>query len=372
MKKMLTSLIIVLSVIFLLVIGVILFLNLNPRFGGSYSDEKAKKYAQMADFRDGEFLNTDEVQMDMNFRKGLSVMRDFMTSENREPDMPPPVQQYPVKEIHADDGAPDQLVWLGHSAIFMRLNGKVILIDPMMGQKPSPVKWFGSNRFNPELPFDAEDLPYVDIILFTHDHYDHLDYTSILKLKEKTKKFLVPLGVAAHLEKWGVDSQKVKEFAWWQDTTIDDIKLTFAPAQHFSGRGLNNRFSTLWGSWIIRTDQRNIFFSGDSGYAGHFKEIGENYGPFDFAMLECGQYDDRWRDVHMMPEETFVAARDIKAQTFMPIHWGAFTLAVHPWDDPPKRLVKASDESNARPFIPVIGQPVMFDDLPATENWWQR
>lgn len=372
MKKLFSILIIVLSVIALLLVGIVLFVNLNPRFGGSYSDEKAEAYSRAADFRDGIFYNASDMQMDMTFTKGLSVMRDFMTAKNREPGHPIPAQPYPVKEIHANDGKPDQLVWLGHSAVFMRLNGKAILVDPMMGEKPSPIKWFGSKRFNPQLPFEAEDLPYVDIILLTHDHYDHLDHSSVLKLKEKTKTFLVPLGVAAHLEKWGVDSHKIREFAWWQGTTIDDIKMTFAPAQHFSGRGLNNRFSTLWGSWIIQTKNRNIYFSGDSGYANHFKEIGEKFGPFDFAMLECGQYDDRWKDVHMMPEETFLAAKDLGAQTLMPIHWGAFTLAVHPWDDPPKRLVKASDESNAQPLIPEIGQPVIFDNLPETQKWWQQ
>jgi L-ascorbate metabolism protein UlaG (beta-lactamase superfamily) len=240
----------------------------------------------------------------------------------------------------------------------------------MLGEVPAPHPWLGGKRFSKELPIEIEQLPQIAAILISHDHYDHLDYESIQKLKDKTGQFYVPLGVGAHFRAWGVPAEKIHELAWWEEINHENLLFAFAPARHFSGRGFT-RNNTLWGSWIIKGPKDNIYFSGDGGYADHFKTIGEKYGPFDFAMLECGQYNPNWAQIHMMPEETVQAAIDVKTKLMMPIHWGAFKLALHPWTDPIERVTKAAQARKMPIIAPKIGQAVYVGATPmAMENWW--
>ncbi len=241
----------------------------------------------------------------------------------------------------------------------------------MFGAVPAPHPWLGKKRYSKELPIEVEKLPAIDLIIFSHDHYDHLDYGSIQKLKGKTKKFYVPLGVGNHLKKWGVQPSAIQELNWWDEVTYGDLVLAFTPARHFSGRGLTNRWSTLWGSWVIKGAQDNIYFSGDSGYGSHFKTIGDKYGPFDFAMLECGQYNERWSEIHMMPEETAQAAVDLNTKAMMPIHWAAFTLALHSWTDPVERVTVKARQLGMPIVVPKIGSSIQFNHIPdETFNWW--
>jgi L-ascorbate metabolism protein UlaG (beta-lactamase superfamily) len=215
-----------------------------------------------------------------------------------------------------------------------------------------------------------EDFPALDLVIISHDHYDHLDYNTILKLKDKTKLFCVPLGVGAHLSHWNVDATKIREFDWWEsDTVAQDIELTATPARHFSGRGFT-RNKTLWSSFVLKLYGYSIFIGGDSGYDGAFKAIGEKFGPFDLAMLECGQYDRQWPEIHMMPEETVQASIDLRAKAFLPVHWGKFTLALHPWKDPIERAVRQAKATNVNITTPIIGQPfALNEELPNT-LWW--
>src|SRR5690606_16810135 len=205
----------------------------------------------------------------------------------------------------------------------------------------------------------------------SHDHYDHLDYESIMKLKGKVGHFYVPLGVSSHLLKWEIAPEKITELDWWQETSLDNFKIVCTPARHFSGRGLFDNFITLWSSWIVRPPTANVYFSGDGGYGPHFKEIGERYGPFDFAMLECGQYNELWKDIHMMPEQTVQAAMDLETKLAMPIHWGAFTLALHTWRDPITRVTTAAQQHGVPITTPRIGDPVFLhaDTFPVSQ-WW--
>jgi L-ascorbate metabolism protein UlaG (beta-lactamase superfamily) len=204
----------------------------------------------------------------------------------------------------------------------MEMDGKKIFLDPMLGSVPAPHPLLGSKRFNDTLPMPIEDLPDLDAILISHDHYDHLDYGSIQKLSERTGHFFVPLGVGAHIREWGVPDEKITEMDWWEEVNFEGITLVSTPARHFSGRGVLDRYSSLWCSWVIKGNEKAIFFGGDSGYDKSFKEIGKKYGPFDFAMLECGQYDEQWPDIHMMPQETVQANIGLKSNLLMPIHWG--------------------------------------------------
>lgn len=288
----------------------------------------------------------------------------------REPESQLPVVALKPDVFSKSPDSPPMLSWFGHSAILLEIEGKLLFIDPMLGQRASPFSFTGSRRFNDSLPIDIEDLPPLDAVLITHDHYDHLDYGSILKLKEKTKHFYVPLGVGAHLERWGVEPEKISELDWWETAEIGGVSLVATPARHFSGRGIADRNKTLWCSWVIRGSKHAIYCSGDSGYDKHFKEIGDAYGPFDLTLLECGQYGEGWPLIHMTPEETLQAHLDLHGRVLMPVHWGAFALALHSWRDPVLRLAKAAESNNVALAIPAIGQSWRIDgDLPQGK-WW--
>jgi L-ascorbate metabolism protein UlaG (beta-lactamase superfamily) len=251
------------------------------------------------------------------------------------------------------------------------MDGSIMLIDPMFSDVPAPHPWLGSKRFSDELPIEIENLPKIDAVIISHDHYDHLDYASIVKLKDKVDAYFVPLGVGVHLEAWGISSAKIHEKDWWEVTAFKNIQLTCTPAQHFSGRKFNNPKSTLWSSWVITSKDANIYFSGDSGYGKHFRQIGENYGPFDLALIECGQYNAMWPDIHMFPDESAQAGLDLKAKALMPIHWGAFKLSTHAWTEPILQIRKKAHALGLPIVSPKIGAPIRIDKLPEPSSvWW--
>jgi len=252
------------------------------------------------------------------------------------------------------------------------MDGKKILLDPMFGDTPAPHPWLGSKRYSDGLPIEIEKLPRIDFVIFSHDHYDHLDYGSIQKLKNKVGHFYVPLGVENHLIAWGVPASAISVLDWWDETNAMGIELICAPARHFSGRGLMDRASTLWCSWIIKGKEQKIYFSGDSGYGPHFKEVGDKHGPFDIALMECGQYNEQWEAIHMMPEQTAQAGVEVQAKMIMPIHWGAFTLALHSWTDPVERVLLEAKELDLPVATPIIGEPIIVgDSLYPKSTWWK-
>lgn len=366
-----TALLIVGVTILLLLIG-FLFIQLSPQFGASPTKTQIALYEKSGHYHSGVFENEIPTSMDMGFRKFMSVLGDYIRGvPHNAPKSLLPVQRIDSLEIVNRPDSITRITWFGHSAFLLEIQGKNILIDPMFGSTPSPHPWLGRSRFTDGLPIEVEKLPVIDAVIFSHDHYDHLDYGSIQKLKHKVKQFYTPLGVGNHLAKWGVPQETIHELNWWDEIQYDNLKFICAPARHFSGRAISDRFSTLWASWIIQGGGKNIYFSGDSGYGSHFKTIGDKYGPFDFAMMECGQYDERWHEIHMMPEETAVAAVDLNAKTFMPIHWGAFVLALHTWKDPIDRVTKKATELGIPIATPKIGEPIILE-LPEkpSSRWW--
>lgn len=367
-KRMLLGIGILLGI---LVITYVAFVNFSPQFGGKISEEAQQDYQKSENYKDGKFINKKEINMDMKFSDMVSMMFKFFRSDKGTvPETPVDVQKIDSTSIANYRDTP-RLIWFGHSTFLLQMAEKNILIDPMLGEVPAPHPMLGTKRFSKELPIAIEQLPHIDAVVISHDHYDHLDYNSIQKLKSKVAMFYTPLGVSAHLQEWGVDKARIKELDWWQEVQHEGITFKCAPARHFSGRGFGDRFQTLWSSWVIQSEDTNIFFSGDSGYGDHFKTIGETYGPFDFAMMECGQYNKLWPEVHMFPEETAQAGLDVKAKRIMPIHWGAFKLAMHTWTDPIERVAKKAKELQIDLVAPQIGEPVYIEaDTKTQTPWW--
>lgn len=363
----------VLSIVGVLVILYFLFVNFYPSFGGDVSKELQKKYTVSNNYEDGRFVNKDHVRQDMSFSETIQVARKFFFSrvKNGRPEKSLSVHKVDSTSLSNYKGD-TRLIWFGHSAFLLQTAGKTILIDPMLSDVPAPHPLLGGNRFNEELPLAIEKLPRIDAVLISHDHYDHLDHTTIKKIKDRVDHFYVPLGVGVHLEAWHVERDKITEMDWWEETHLEFIQLVCTPAQHFSGRKFNNGQSTLWASWVLKLPSEAIYFSGDSGYNEHFKAIGDKYGPFDFAMMECGQYNELWSDIHMMPEETAQAGVDLNAKAIMPIHWGTFKLAMHSWTDPIERVAVKASELKIPLVTPQIGEPIILSMLPEpNDNWWE-
>lgn len=356
----------------LIVIGVV-FVNFSPEFGGNHTDNDLVRYENTGHFKEGIFENITPADMTMTFDDVMTLLGKYWEgTPNSKPNPVPSIDKVSQSSLSVADSV-TQLVWFGHSAFLLQIDGFTVLLDPMLGDTPSPHPLLGTQRYQKELPINIDDLPQIDVMIISHDHYDHLDYNSILQLKDKTKAFYVPMGVGAHFKKWGIDSEAIHEMNWWETTSHESLEITFAPSRHFSGRGITDRSTTLWGSWIVKGSTENIYFSGDGGYGPHFKEIGKRYGPFDFAMMECGQYNELWKDIHMMPEETVQAAKDIQAKVFMPIHWGSFTLALHSWTDPIERVGKKASQLEMEMIHPRIGQIISkpFSDIRYQKKWWE-
>lgn len=362
------------AIALVLIVGA-LFINFSPEFGGSATEEQKLEYAKSGHYEDEKFVNLIPTSLDMNFSKGIEVMREMSRDvPGREPSKEIPVLKIDSLDIVEKPKSLNRITWFGHSAFLLEIQGKNILIDPMLGDVPAPHPMLGSPRFNEELPIAIEELPKIDAVIISHDHYDHLDYGSIKKLKEKVDQFYMPLGVGNHLRSWDVEDERIHELNWWDEVEYGEFKFICTPSRHFSGRGLFDRSSTMWGSWIIQTDSINIYFSGDGGYGPHFREIGEKYGPFDFAMMECGQYNENWSEIHMMPEETAQAGIDVKAERIMPIHWGSFRLALHSWTDPVLRVSAKARELNLPITTPKIGEAIILSEEESvfpTEAWWE-
>lgn len=345
--------------IFLATIALIIFavIKLNPAFGAPQSRERLKGSADKPNHDGRKFSNLQPIKEDLSANDYKKIFAEMIRGNPKKtPPTPLPVTQWTRKQL--EELPSGKAIWLGHSALYLKLNGKHILIDPMLSKYPSPVPYVIGKRFNNKLPIPFEAFPTIDLIVLTHDHYDHLDYASIMKLKDQTHHFLTPTGVGAHLEKWGIAKEKITELYWEENTELMGIKFTSMPTQHFSGRGPKDKMHTLWCSWVIQTSDHNIFFSGDSGYFDGFQKIGKHFGPFDICFMECGQYNELWPDLHMFPEETAQAFLDVKGKKLVPIHWGGFALSTHDWDDPIKRLSKAAEKHDIIYQVPELGKAV--------------
>lgn len=316
-------------------------------------------------------FKTRTVSMQMSAAEYATNTWEFIFGgQNRTPEATIPTIS--VDLSHFRNRAENQLnvTWLGHSSLMINIDGYRILTDPVFEKR---ISILGPTRFNGEVPLQIDDVPNVDAIIISHDHYDHLNKFSVQHLHTKTERIFVPLGVGELIEKWGVPRQKIVELDWWQEFHFDDqLMLAATPAQHFSGRGLTDRNRTLWASWVVKTPLHRVFFSGDSGYFNGFKKIGETYGPFDMTFIECGAYNESWAQVHMFPEQTVQAHLDLKGNVLHPIHWGTFNLAMHPWYEPMERLSTSAQANKIEVALPMAGETTRYGECIPIAQWWQE
>ncbi|RXG32135.1 MBL fold metallo-hydrolase [Leeuwenhoekiella marinoflava] len=341
------------------------------QFGGKLTPELIKRYEQSPNWYDGCFQNLEETTMDISASEMPGMLyKMFFGKGNVTPEKNLPVEAFDKATFLAPDDSL-KYIWYGHGVYLVRLAGKTILIDPMLGQDSAPIAPTKTRRFSKNTLDLIQDFPEIDLLLLTHDHYDHLDYASMKKLFPKIKNYFVALGSGRHLESWGVSASKITEFDWWDTHTFEGIELTFTPSRHFSGRGLRDRAKSLWGGWVLKSEAVSLYHTGDGGYGAHFKEVGAKLGPFDFGFVECGQYNERWHSIHMFPEEAVTAAQDAGINRATPYHWGGFKLAFHPWKEPAERFIKAASAQKLNYTLPRLGQLMHLDQAAQIENWWE-
>ena len=363
-------LIVVATLILVFVAAVIVFMQ-HPKFGKTPNGQRFVRIKQSPHFKNGKFVNISHTPDLTEGGTIPKIMKEFFFAKNAnlKPKTKLPSQKI---DLHTLDKAKNVLVWFGHSSYFLQVDGRRFLVDPVLSGSASPIK-FTTKSFDGSDVYSAEDIPEIDYVIITHDHWDHLDYETVIKLRPKIKKILTSIGVGQHLERWKFNKNIIIETQWDDETLLEQgFKVITKTARHFSGRGFK-RAQALWSSFVLITPLQKIYIGGDSGYDSHFKEIGNEYGSFDLAILECGQYNKYWKHIHMMPEETVQAAIDLKAGKLLPVHWSKFSLAMHDWDDSIKRVVKAANENNMPILTPMIGEALYWrDDSKIYKKWWEN
>ena len=352
----------------LLIAATGLFFAAGKQLGGSASGERLERLRASPNFKDGKAQNPVPTDNDWGPANMWETFKDYRSGHKTEPDEPPPIVQL-ARQSFADEPASGlRVTWLGHSSVLVEIDGKVILFDPVFAERASMFSFMGPKRFHPT-PISIDELPVLDAVVISHDHYDHLDYEAVKQLAPKTAAFYVPLGIGAHLEEWGIPADKIVELDWWEEGKVGDIELAACPARHFSGRSVfPNR--TLWASWAVIGPDHRVFFSGDTGQMDLFEKVGERYGPFDVTFIKVGAYGRTWPDVHIGPNEAIVVNEMVRGQLMMPIHWGTFNLSYHGWTEPAERLIVAAERTDTRVVIPRVGQMYEPASPPAMERWW--
>ncbi len=342
-----------------------------PALGGEIDGARLERVQRSPQYGGGSFENVLPAQAD-GFSLGTAW--DFFTSTT--PAQFPASPLATVSREAADFAAPRQrlrVTWLGHSAMLVELDSARILIDPVWGERVSPSRWIGTRRFAPP-PLALDDLPEVDAVLISHDHYDHLDMPTVRALAHRVPQWFVPLGVGAHLESWGIAPEAITELDWWESASLGSpeasgVTLVSTPARHFSGRFVDDRDATLWTGWAILGRTERVFYSGDTALTPSFAEVGERYGPFDLTLIESGAYNAAWADVHLGPEQAIAVHRMVRGRVMMPVHWGMFDLSVHGWTEPAERVRVAAERLGIPVAFPRPGESVTPEAY-TPEPWW--
>lgn len=336
-------------------------------FGAKATGERRARMERSPQWRDGAFRNPQPLVNHVLW----SLTAYFKAS----PHTAPAEQLVPVavdpRRFDVPPASGLRLTWLGHATTLVELDGVRILTDPMWSERASPVSWAGPRRWYAP-PISLDQLPAIDAVVISHDHYDHLDMASVVALKDRTTRFIVPLGVGAHLAYWGVSEDKILELDWWEETQVGKVRVVATPARHASGRTLFDQDSKLWAGYAFVGPEHRVFFSGDTGRFPAQKEIGERLGPFDVSMIETGQYHPAWPDWHIGPEQAVLAHQDIRGGVMLPIHWALLTLAYHGWTEPIERVLVAAQQASVPVLTPRPGEAIEPTTSPALARWWPR
>ena len=316
-------------------------------------------------WRDGKFVNSLPTEHP-SFLKSLGKW--LRGTDNTVPDSPLPIVRRAARDFDVAPASGLRITWLGHSTFLVEIDGKRVLVDPVLSERPSPFTWAGPTRFH-ETPLSIDKLPTIDVVVISHDHYDH---RTVQALGERVSKYVVPLGVGAHLEYWGVPPQHIVERDWWGEFKLAGLTFTATPARHFSGRSLvmAGQNETLWCGWVIAGREHRVYYSGDTGMFPGFTMIGERLGPFDAVLIEIGAYDQLWPDLHIGPEQAIEARVALGSGLFIPVHWGTFNLAMHAWTEPVERVLVAAEKAGVPIAVPRPGESIEPTSPPRLTRWW--
>ena len=346
-----------------------------PPLLGAYSatgararDDRLALMKASPNWQDGRFVNTLPRS---DIRVWPVIRSRFNAPDRTEPDTAVPVM---VRSATDFEGAPPsglRITWLGHSTLLIEIDGYRVLVDPVWAERASPFSSQGPKRFH-AAPLPLDELPDIDAVVISHDHYDHLDHETVIALGDRVPLYAVPLGVGAHLEHWGVSPDRIAERDWWGEITVGDLKLIATPARHASGRSLtfSDQDKTLWSGWAIQGPEHRVYYSGDTAMFPELEEIGARLGPFDATMIETGAYNPLWVDVHMGPEQAVVAHEMVRGKLFIPVHWGTFDLSVHNWTEPVERALAAASLAGTEIAVPRPGQSIEPSATAALNRWW--
>ena len=363
----------ILTILFLVTVGSVLFLRNWPPFGGTVSGERLKTAQASPHYHDGAFANTPpHPPLQLGDVWGYFIEQLF-GDQTRVPPSVIPISAVPPESIHAEPLTALRAIWLGHSSVYIELDGLRLLVDPVFSDYASPLNGIGPKRTHP-LPIALADLPRIDVVMISHDHYDHLDMRTIQYLSSKGTQFLVPLGVGAHLDEWEIPESRITELDWWESTEIAGLTIVCTPAQHYSSRGIFDYKETLWSSWSVIGPKHRVFYSGDSGFSNHFRLIGDRLGPFDLSIMKIGQYGPgaSWIYSHMNPEDAIDAHLAVRARRMLPVSWATFNIAFHDWDEPIRRAVQAANENNVDLVTPRVGDVVIAGKPFSSYPWWEE
>lgn len=359
----------IISVIIVLAAVFVIYTNL-PKFGRSPKGERLERIRQSPNFSDGKFHNrhvTPQLTSDKNM---FAVMLGFLFGKNKDlrPDKPVPAVKTDLKSLSPGD---NYFIWFGHSSTLIQIDGKRILTDPVF-ETASPVSFFNKPFKGTDI-YKPHDMPDIDYLIITHDHWDHLDYETVIKLKDRVGKVICPLGVGEHFEYWGFAKDDIIELDWDQKTSPGDgFTIYCLPARHFSGRSFSPN-NTLWASFMVQTPSMKIYIGGDGGYDTHFAEIGKRFPGIDVAIMENGQYNDDWRYIHLMPKYLVKAIKDLNPRKVFTVHNSKYALARHPWTEPLDNIASAAEKDSINLFMPVIGEVVELDSAKKEINrWWKE
>lgn len=362
------SIMIIAVVIVVLVVGTAAYMKL-PKFGKIPKGERLERVMQSPHYKDGVFKNLSDTPQMTNENGVWGMIKDYYAATNKKPPAEIPSVKTNLKTLPKDK---DVLVWFGHSSYLLQINGKTILVDPVFCGHASPFS-FSIKAFDGTDVYSVEDMPAIDFLVITHDHWDHLDYETVKELKPKVDKVVTALGNGAHLESWGYAAGAIIEMDWYEKSEFDDgFVFHTRPARHFSGRGFIAK-KALWASFVLETSGKKIFIGGDGGYDTYFSEIGKEFGEIDLAILENGQYNRSWKYIHLHPSEVLKAGADLNAERVFPVHSMKFALALHAWDTPLKTISELNEKVKIPLVTPLIGQVVDLNNpTQKFTNWWEE